>query len=256
MKKLLLILLFVPFSGLSQVKEFVSFLDLDNIYTNQIETPYKVGEVYTYKINYGIINAGYATLSIKNLKRGIYTFEGKGWSNMVFDSFFKVRDTYISYYDYIEKKPIRFIRDVNEGGYIIKQDYIFDIKENKVETKKGEYKLSDDFQDMLSAFYYARTVSKADMLKDSLIRLNIFMDEEEYKMSIRYIGNERINTKFGVLDCMVFIPILQEGRIFKDEESMKIWISDDSNRALVKVESKVLVGIIRVMLNSVKNVKF
>ena len=255
MKKLLLILLFVPFSGLSQVKEFVSFLDLDNIYTNQIETPYKVGEVYTYKINYGIINAGYAKLSVKNLKRGISTFEGKGLYNWAFDKFFKVRDTYISYYDYIEKKPIRFIRDVNEGGYIIKQDYIFDIKENKVETKKGEYKLSDNFQEMLSAFYYARLVSKSEMLKDSLLRLNIFMDEEEYKMDIRYICNEKVETKFGSLDCMVFIPTLQEGRIFKDEENMKIWISDDRNRALVKVETKVLVGTIKVMLNSVKNVK-
>ena len=55
---------------------------------------------------------------------------------------------------------------------------------------------------------------------------------------------------------MVFIPTLQKGRIFKDDESAKIWISDDSNRALIKVETKILVGTISVMLNSVKNVKF
>ena len=55
------------------------------------------------------------------------------------DNFFRVRDTYISYYDYVEKEPIKFIRDVNEGGYIIKQKYTFDTKNNKVKTKKGEY---------------------------------------------------------------------------------------------------------------------
>jgi len=235
---------------------YILALCLLNIAGYSTEPPYKVGEVYTYKINYGIINAGYAKLSVKNLKKGIYTFEGKGWSNWAFDKFFKVRDTYTSYYDYVEKKPVRFVRDVNEGGYIIKQDYTFDIKENKVETKKGEYKIFDNFQDMLSAFYYARSVSKSDMLKDSLISLNIFMDEEEYKMGIKYIGNEKVNTKFGILDCMVFIPTLQEGRIFKEEESMKIWISDDSNKALVKVETQVLVGTIKVVLNSVKNVTF
>ena len=220
------------------------------------EPPYKVGEAYTYKINYGIINAGYAKLSVKNLKNGIYTFEGKGWSNWTFDNFFKVRDTYTSYYDYVEKKPVRFVRDVNEGGHTIKQDYTFNVKENKVKTKKGEYKIFDNFQDMLSAFYYARGVSKDEMLKDSVIRLNIFMDEEEYEMGIKYVGNETIETKLGTIDCMVFILTLQEGRIFKDEESMKIWISDDSNRALVKVETKVLVGTIKVVLNSVKNVNF
>tara|TARA_R110000787_G_scaffold1058_1_gene3832 strand:- start:298 stop:1020 length:723 start_codon:yes stop_codon:yes gene_type:complete len=218
------------------------------------EPPYKVGEEYTYKINYGVINAGYAKLSVKNLNKGIYTFEGKGWSNWAFDNFFKVRDTYTSYYDYIEKKPVRFVRDVNEGGHSIKQDYNFNIKENKVETKKGEYKIFDNFQDMLSAFYYARGVSKDVMLEDSVILLNIFMDEEEYEMGIKYIGDEVVETKLGAIKCMVFIPTLQEGRIFKDEESMKIWISDDSNRALVKVETKVLIGTIKVMLNSVKNV--
>ena len=40
---------------------------------------------------------------------------------------------------------------------------------------------------MLSAYYYARGVSKSEMLKDSLINLNIFMDEEEYEMGIKYI---------------------------------------------------------------------
>ena len=36
----------------------------------------------------------------------------------------------------------------------------------------------------------------------------------------------------------------QKGRIFKDDESAKIWISDDSNRALIRVETKILVGTI------------
>ncbi len=219
-----------------------------------IEPPYKVGEEYTYKINYGVINAGYAKLSVKDLNKGIYTFEGKGWSNWTFDNFFKVRDTYTSYYDYIEKKPVRFVRDVNEGGYTIKQDYNFNIKENKVKTKKGEYKIFDNFQDMLSAFYYSRSVSKDKILNDSIISLNIFMDEEEYAMGIKYIGEEIVETKLGTIKCMVFVPTLQEGRIFKDEESMKIWISDDNNRSLIKVETKVLIGTIKVMLNSVKNV--
>tara|TARA_A100001201_G_scaffold27492_1_gene30207 strand:+ start:2689 stop:3426 length:738 start_codon:yes stop_codon:yes gene_type:complete len=223
--------------------------------TQAINPPYVVGESYTYKINYGPINAGFAKLSIKNLENNIYTFEGKGWSNKFFDPFFKVRDTYISYYDYVEKEPIKFIRDVNEGGYIIKQKYTFDTKNNKVKTKKGEYNIFDNFQDMLSAFYYARSVPKKEILKDSIITLNIFMDEEEYDMGIKYIGNEKVKTKFGTLDCMVFIPTLQEGRIFKEEESMKIWITDDKNRSLIKVETEILVGTIKVMLYKTENVE-
>ena len=81
------------------------------------------------------------------------------------------------------------------------------------------------------------------------------MDEEEYDMGIKYIGNEKVKTKFGTLDCMVFIPTLQEGRIFKEEESMKIWITDDKNRSLIKVETEILVGTIKVMLYKTENVE-
>ena len=110
MKKLLYTLLFCLFTTI----------------TYATKPPYNVGESYTYKINYGIINAGYAELNVKGLKKGVYKLEGKGRTNIFFDNFFRVRDTYISYYDYREKKPVRFIRDVNEGGYIIKQNYVFD----------------------------------------------------------------------------------------------------------------------------------
>ena len=86
MKKLILLLLLIPLLGYAT------------------EPPYVVGESYTYKINYGIINAGYAELNVKGLKKGVYKLEGKGRTNMFFDNFFKVRDTYTSYYNYTEKK--------------------------------------------------------------------------------------------------------------------------------------------------------
>ena len=38
---------------------------------------------------------------------------------------------------------------------------------------------------------------------------------------------------------MVFKPKMQEGRVFQDGEQMKIWISEDRNRLLVKVEAKI-----------------
>ena len=54
-------------------------------------------------------------------------------------------------------------------------------------------------------------------------------------MQIKYVKNELIKTKWGKINCMVFIPQLQEGRVFKEEEEMKIWISDDENKLMIKV---------------------
>ena len=55
---------------------------------------------------------------------------------------------------------------------------------------------------------------------------------------------------------MVFKPKMQEGRVFQDGEQMKIWISDDKNRLLIKVETKILVGTIKAFLVKHKKAKY
>ena len=54
---------------------------------------------------------------------------------------------------------------------------------------------------------------------------------------------------------MVFVPQLQIGRIFKKEEEMRIWISDDDNKLMIKVETKIIVGVIKAELYSFEGLK-
>ena len=55
---------------------------------------------------------------------------------------------------------------------------------------------------------------------------------------------------------MVFKPTMQEGRVFEDGEKMKVWISDDNNRLLIKVETEVWAGTIKAELIDVKNTRY
>ena len=55
---------------------------------------------------------------------------------------------------------------------------------------------------------------------------------------------------------MIFIPFVQTGRVFKEEESITIWISDDSNRLPVRVKANLLVGSIRADLDGYKGLKY
>ena len=68
--------------------------------------------------------------------------------------------------------------------------------------------------------------------------------------------NKVIETEFGKVDCMVFKPKMQEGRVFEDGEEMKIWISDDKNHLLMKVETKIWAGTIKAVLVDYKQLKF
>ena len=227
---------------------------------SQNKLPFKTGEHVEYKVSFGLLEVGSADLKVLDYVfidgKNTYHIIGKGRTAYFFDWFFKVRDVYETFIDTSLLLPVRFNRDVYEGGHIIKQSYKFSHKKEKVYTDNTVYDIKNKNHDMLSAFFYARTFKK-DLLKNShTLIIPIFMDEKEYMLEIKYLGNEILQTKFGKIECMVFIPKMQKGRIFADEEEMKIWISDDLNRFLIKVETKIWAGTIKAVLTKYEGNKF
>ena len=220
---------------MNKIKILIYLLIFPVFVSSQQQYPFEVGESCTYRIHYGPITAGYGTLKVKaieeHLGRPCFLFDGLGETNNFFDYIFEVNDSYISYSSIDSLSSVRFIRDVYEGGHIIKQDYLFNPKKSQVMVKDSAYIISSQTQDMLSAFYYSRALLKNHNIKqDSILKVSIFMDAELYPMQIKYLRNELVKTKWGKINCMLFVPQLQVGRIFKDEEEMKIWISDDENK--------------------------
>lgn len=226
----------------------------------QNNLPYKVGERFEYDISYGGILVGSADMQILSQEKinEISTFHivATGKTARFFDFFFKVRDVYETYLDTLNIRPVKFIRDIQEGEFKKKQLYSFEHSEGLVFSKDKSYSISSNTQDMLSAFFYARTFNKKNLKKENKFFVPIFMDEEIYFLEILYLYNEKIKTKFGNIDCMVFKPKMQEGRVFADGEQMKIWISNDKNRLLLKVETKILVGTIKAFLVDYKKLKY
>ncbi len=108
---------------------------------------------------------------------------------------------------------------------------------------------------MLSALFYARTFKKDSLNQKKSFFVPVFMDEENYLLEILYLRNEKVKTNFGTINCMLFKPKMQEGRVFQDGEQMKIWISDDENRLLIKVETQIWAGSIKAILVKHQKVK-
>lgn len=86
-----------PFSHIPQKSELISLPAKAN-------TAFKAGEVLSYRLHYGFIDAGTATLEVKPEIQEfgghqVYYVEGEGHSNKAFDLFFKVRDVYKTYID-------------------------------------------------------------------------------------------------------------------------------------------------------------
>jgi len=217
---------------------------------------FKRGEILTFRMHYGIIEAGICSLGITEEEKeigGRKTFHiiGMGSSRGAFDFFYKVRDRYETYIDEKAMVPWLFVRRVNEGGYKINQDYIFNHFNNKVNVGNGEmYDIEANMQDMLSAFYHARNLDLSNAKPGETYSLNCFMDKEVWPLQIKFIQRETITTDLGTFKCLKFRPIVQKGRVFKNEEDLNIWITDDKNHIPVLGQCEVLVGSIKAELKS------
>jgi len=225
----------------------------------QPNTAFKEGEVLTYRLHYGVMDAGVAILEVKPsvmeiAGRKVYHVVGNGFSKGTFDWFFKVRDRYETFIDKDAMVPWMFVRRVDEGGYKFSQDYTFNHYAKKVDVGGGEkIDVPVGVQDMLSSFYAARNLDFSEAKEGQVYTIKSFVDKELWPMNIRYVGKETIETEIGKFKCLKFRPIVQKGRIFKQEEDLNVWITDDKNHVPLRAQAKIMVGSIKLDITSASN---
>ncbi len=218
-------------------------------------TSFKEGERLVFKVYYNMgaiwVGAGYATFNttLEDLNgRKVYHVVGDGKTMKSYEWFYKVRDKYETYIDVETMLPAKFIRNVDEGGFKIYNNVTFNQNIGQAISTNGVYKVPKCIQDVLSAIYYARNIDYSKYKPGDKIPFSMFLDDQVYNLYIRYIGKERVTTKYGTFNAIKISPLLIEGTIFKGGEKMMVWVSDDANRIPVRVDSPILVGSIKVDL--------
>jgi hypothetical protein len=245
----------------------VLFLFLQGVLCAQnIQESFKPGEWLKFRIHYGILNASYATLHIKTDSVGdipVYHVVGNGKTTGFASIFFKVDDTYESYFDMENGKPYRFIRKIDEGGYTKDIEINFDYQKkeallfDKKNDKKFTFTLEDGIQDLISAFYYLRNNYKAkDLEIGKSIELNmLYADDGIFRFKLKYLGKEILKTKFGKVECLSFRPYVQSGRVFKEQESLTLWVSNDLNKIPIRIKADLSVGSLKADLDGYNGLK-
>ncbi len=226
-------------------------------------TSFSAGEVVNMTVYYSTlgayIGAGEATFTT-TLERfngkTVYHAVGVGKTFPFFDNFFKVRDRYESYIDTATLKPFKFIRNVDEGGHKIYNNVTFNQTANTAVSTNGVFKITDCMQDVVSAVYYARNINFEKYKTGDKIPFDMFLDDEIYHLYIRLMGREKIKTKYGKFKAIKFKPLLIKGTIFEGGENMTVWVSDDPNHLLLRVESPITVGSIKVDMMGYQNLRY
>ena len=240
---------------------FLNLFFLTATIGQQKPTVFKSGEWLRYKMSYsGFLRAGTAILEVEekefNGKKVFYT-KGTGWTSGAVKWFFEVDDHYESYFDKDTIKPYLFKRKIDEGGYKKHRITSFNYTSNKAYVQ--DFTLQKDtsivfskIQDMLSSFYYLRNRDVKNMKKGEEIAIDMFMDSQVYPFKLRFLGRETLKTKFGTIKTMIFRPLVQSGRVFKAQESVTLWITDDANKIPIKLSADLSVGSLRAELEAYK----
>lgn len=218
-------------------------------------------ETIHYKVMYkwGLVNkqAGTASLTIKNQGEN-YKTQLVAKSDPWADKFYMVRDTLNGsirkagflplFYEKIAHEGDDFKHDVvkySRNGNTV-MGYCTRIKRDKgaKSGSKKEHVISatGTTVDMLSVYYYMRSLDYGAMKKGQITKLNIFSGKRKELLTIKYQGAETITYDNKSHKCYhISFTFTSDGKT-KTSDDMDAWISTDARRIPMKLEGSLPVG--------------
>lgn len=245
---------------------------------NEPDIAFKPGEKISYDLFYNLgfiwIHAGkahFSALETVYKEEPSYMFSVSGNSLSSFDKFYLVRDTFVTIVNQKTFLPRYYKRVVREDSYWAEDEYWFrKVENNKVtvvtecQRKKGKRNVdtlsyNPSVTDLITAIYKVRNTNFTKMKKNDKIPFSIIFDDDDkqYDLWLSYQGKEEVEIRNGQkFSCIKLKPLLIKGDVFKEEDAMTIWITDDLNRIPIMIETKIRVGSLKVILKTVTNPKY
>lgn len=221
-------------------------------------------ERVTYKMyynwNFVWVEAGDVTFTVRETD-STYYFKAEGKTKPSYDWMFKVHDVYESKVRKSDLKPVWSRRQVEEGNYRLYHEHWMDHQKGVARSIRGKTKetakesiipIEDCFQDVLSIIYFLRNSGIHRYDPGEELPVKLFIDDSIYQVKVRYMGKEKAKRikGLGKVDVQRIIPDLVAGDVFTEGSKMNVWVSRDGNRLPLLVESPILVGSIKAVIDS------
>lgn len=218
-----------------------------------VKAVFAVGEYLRYRLHYGFVDAGVGELKVMDepvVLRGqpCYHIVATGSTTRSFDWIYKVRDRYESYVTIGTMVPLLFKRDIYEGGFSYRDSYAFDHSTRRATSDGNQYVVPEYVQDIVSAFYAARSLDFSQAVVGQVFELPLFLDHETHRFIFRFKGRRTVSTDAGSFRALVFMPVVMKGRVFSSQDDLVVYISDDENKIPLQIKANILVGSVKMTL--------
>jgi hypothetical protein len=229
---------------------------------------FHIGEKLTFKVRYGFVRAGTATMSvvketIMNDKQ-VYHIQTTAESDAPFSWVYNVEDVVNSFIDKDGLFTWRFEKKLREGGYkvdllvdyfpedsLAKVDYTR-YRDEGTENNQYDVKVPPFALDVLAAFYYVRT---KPLRVGDIIQMVNHDNKKVYNLEVHVYMRETIDTSAGTFKCLRIEPLLKGEGLFQQKGRLLVWLTDDEYKIPVQMTSEVAVGHITTELEEIEGIK-
>lgn len=220
---------------------------------------------YVISYKWGLVHkdAGDATLTLRNRGNNYQlqlTAKTKPWA----DKIFMVRDTLQSSVAKSAFRPVSYSKISHEDGKYRRDDIRYSRSGNSVTAdvnrtsrdKKGavtkttkKFTATGTAYDMLSVFYFIRTIDYAKLESTKTLQTSIFSGSKVERLTIHYIGKEKIKMRNNTTRNAIKISFqfTTDGKK-KSSDNIEAWISDDTSHIPLQLIGKLPIGSVRVYL--------
>lgn len=232
--------------------------DRNDVYLPVRNESFSRGETLHFKMTYGIFTVGKGSTHIhpnyfRLNGRDCFKVDVYGKTTGMVDWVADVDDQWGAYIDTAALVPHMFYRRIREGRYKKDEQTYFDHENRKIRVKVADkktgkfkkpvvYDAPPHVRDMIGGFLYLRTMDFTNIQVNDTIVVKGFFEDEFYAMRIVYKGKKPVRTRIGMINSLVFKPVMPRNKLFDGENSITAYFSDDKNRIPIKIDAQMFIG--------------
>jgi hypothetical protein len=218
------------------------------------------GENLKYRIHLGFINAAEATIkSSPNTStiddQTVRKVEIEGKTTGVFELFSPLKDYWSAQIDIKTLLPIKTEMRKREGRYRKEETVLYQMDKGfaKITSPQNKPVSSTiagpkDLLDLISAYYFLRSKPVSDKKPGSRWSAQVLVDSKIYELVLVVRAKEVIETATGKRTSIKTNILLPKNNLFKEEDAIRLWISDDEYQVPLKVQVNLKIGFLTIDL--------
>jgi hypothetical protein len=221
---------------------------------SQPNTAFGIGEDFQYVIKWGVVLAGYSSLSIPEIinvnQRPTYHIVSAAHSGGMVSAFYTVEDHNDVWLDEAALVTVRYEKRIHEGKFQIDETSILDqparrwktrsyrLDKNTYEEKEGD--LPPNALDSFGSLYYVRTLP---LEVGQTYIIDVHSGDKVYPLTVNVLKREKVKVPAGKFDCIMVEPFLRGPGIFISKgKKLQVWLTADERRIPVRMRSEIMIG--------------